>query len=425
MTAFSTAEQPVRAAATTHWEPEHFRRAMPERGRWVPVCFLFTGGMINYMDRSAVSVTAPLLMQDLKLDAAQLGIIFSAFFAGYAVFTFIGGYAADVLGPKRILTLAMTVWSVFCGLTASAGGFVSLLLVRVVFGFGEGPFSASASKLVRNWFPREQIATAIGLANAGTPIGGALAGPIAGWLALKYGWRSSFIALAAMGFLWTLVWIPAVRDRPISNLAAMDTEPAPRLSFYLTQPAVIATGIAFFGYSYVLYFFLTWFPTYLTISRHLSIHDMGLVSTIPWILGTVGLGASGLVCDLISRAIGDVLRARKLVLVVSLSAAAVCVTSAGLAANLASTVTFMSAAIFFIYLTGATYWALIQELVHGQHVGAAGGFVHLIANCAGIIGPAVTGFIVRDTGLFTSAFISTGAVALAGALFVAVFVRRP
>ena len=398
---------------------------MPERGRWVPVWFLFTGGMINYMDRSAVSITAPLIMRDLRLDAAQLGIMFSAFFAGYALFTFIGGYAADVFGPKRVLTLAMTVWSAFCGLTASAGGFVSLLLVRIVFGCGEGPFSAAANKLVRSWFPRDQIATAIGLANAGTPIGGALAGPIAGWLALQYGWRSSFLALAGIGFLWTLVWIPAVRDRATTNWKAVAIEPKQKLSLYLRQPAVIATGIAFFGYAYVLYFFLTWFPTYLTISRHLSIRDMGLVSTIPWILGTVGLAASGLVCDLISRTLGDVLRARKLVLVVSLSAAAVFVTAAGLAANLVSTVAFMAAAIFFIYLTGATYWALIQELVQSEHVGAASGFVHLIANCAGIIGPAVTGFIVRDTGQFTNAFLLTGAVALAGALFVAVFVRRP
>jgi MFS transporter, ACS family, hexuronate transporter len=381
--------------------------------------------MINYMDRSAVSVAAPLLMRDLKLDAAQLGIIFSAFFAGYALFNFIGGYTADVLGPKRVFTLAMTVWSAFCGLTAAATGFVSLLFVRVVFGFGEGPFSAAANKMVRNWFARDQIATAIGLANAGTPIGGAIAGPLAGWLALKYGWRASFIALAAIGFLWTLFWIPGVRDRPAITSPAVDTEGAePKLSFYLKQPAVIATGIAFFGYSYVLYFFLAWFPSYLTMSRHLSVHDMSFVNTIPWILGTLGLTASGFVCDLIARAIGDVLRARKLVLVVCLAAAAVCVTLAGLVPGLAWAVAFMAAAILFIYLTGASYWALIQELVASEHVGAAGGFVHLIANCAGIIGPAVTGFIVRDTGLFTSAFLLAGAVALGGALLVAVLVPR-
>ncbi|MCU1293087.1 MAG: transporter [Bryobacterales bacterium] len=397
---------------------------MGERGRWVPVWFLFTGGMINYMDRSAVSVAAPLLMRDLKLDAVQMGIIFSAFFAGYALFNFIGGYAADVLGPKRVFTVAMTVWSAFCGLTATATGFVSLLFVRVVFGFGEGPFAAAANKAVRNWFPREQIATAIGLANCGTPLGGAVAGPIVGWLALKCGWRASFIALGAIGLLWTLFWMIAVGDRRTISTRNGANNPTPKLWFYLKQPGVIATAIAFFAYSYILYFFLTWFPSYLTISGHLSIQDMAFVNTIPWLFGTVGLIASGLVCDLISRAIHDVLRARKLVLVISLAAAAVFVILSGLAATLAWAVTFMTSAVLFIYLTGAIYWALIHELVQSEYVGAAGGFVHLIANCAGIIGPAVTGFIVRGTGLFTGAFLLAGAVALAGAVSVAVLVPR-
>ncbi len=281
------------------------------------------------MDRSAVSVTAPFLMRDLGLDPAQLGIVFSGFFAGYALFNFAGGYASDVLGPKRVGTLAMTAWSAFCGLTAAATGFRSLLLVRLFFGFGEGPFAATANKIVANSFPRRQAATAVGLANAGTPIGGVLAGPVAGWLALHYGWRTSFVALAGIGFLWTLAWIPAVAHRPEAHAAAPGSRKLP-LSFYLRQPSTIGTAAAFFGYSYVLYFFLTWFPSYLTMSRHLSIRDMGFVNTIPWIFGVLGLTTSGLACDLLSHVTNDVLRARKLVLVVCLSASAICVSLAGL-----------------------------------------------------------------------------------------------
>jgi ACS family hexuronate transporter-like MFS transporter len=140
------------------------------RLRWIPAWMLFGGGMI-----------------------------FSSFFAGYALFSFLGGYASDVFGPKRVFTVSMTVWSVFCGLTAAAVGFTSLFVVRVIFGFGEGPFSAAANKMVSNWFPRREIASAIGVANAGTPIGGALAGPVAGWIAHAYGWRASFIVLALIG----------------------------------------------------------------------------------------------------------------------------------------------------------------------------------------------------------------------------------
>jgi MFS transporter, ACS family, hexuronate transporter len=318
------------------------------------------------------------------------------------------------------------------------GGFTSLLIVRTIFGFGEGPFGAAANKMASNWFPRSQRATAIGVANAGTPIGGALAGPVAGWLALRYGWRISFVVLAGIGFLWTIFWILVIVDRPEAHKLLSDTEraeiegdrssiAAPEstlpLSFYLRQPTVIATAIAFFGYAYVLYFFLSWFPSYLTMAQHLSIRDMAFVSAIPWILGTLGLSLSGLVCDLLSRRTRDALRARKLVLVVGLVAAAICVDVTGLVSGLHWAVAFMAAAIFFAYLTGATYWAIIQETVQAEHLGATSGFVHLIANCAGIIGPAVTGFIVQATGVFTSAFLLAGGVALLGVLLVGVFVK--
>jgi MFS transporter, ACS family, hexuronate transporter len=406
---------------------------VPSRSRWVPISFLFAGGMINYMDRSALSVAAPLVMKDLRLDAAQLGIIFSSFFAGYALFTFIGGYASDLFGPKRVFALSMSAWSIFCGLTAAAVGFSSLLVVRVLFGCGEGPFSAAANKMVNNWFPPRDIATAIGIANAGTPIGGALAGAVAGWLAVRYGWRTSFVVLAAIGLLWTLCWALVVTDRPAVQQGQRDLEGLKKagqresqrpLSSYLRQPTVIATGASFFSYAYVLYFFLSWFPSYLTMSRHLDISRMSLLNAIPWILGTFGLLLSGLVCDLAFLICSDLLTARKLVLVVCLVLAAICVSLTGLVSSLSWAVALMAVTIFCIYLTGAMYWAIIQDVVRAEHVGAVGGFVHLIANCAGIVGPAVTGFIVQATGAFTSAFLLAGSVALLGALAVAVFVRR-
>ncbi len=388
------------------------------------------------MDRSALSVAAPLVMKELRIDAAQLGMVFSSFFVGYTLFTFIGGYASDVFGPKRVFAVSMTVWSLFCGLTAAAVGFSSLLALRVLFGCGEGPFGAAASKMVNNWFPAGRVATAIGIANAGTPIGGAVAGAVAGWLAVHYGWRTSFIVLAAIGLCWTACWAFAVTDKPAMQQArrnpelrvearepAAQDESHPPLSFYLRRPVVIATGIAFFSYAYVLYFFLSWFPGYLMLSRHLDINRMSVLNAIPWILGTLGLLLSGVLSDLLCRVCNDPLSARKLVLIPCLTVAAVCVSLTGLVSSLFLAVALMAVTIFCVYLTGATYWAIIQHVVNAKHVGAASGFVHLIANCAGIVGPAVTGFIVRATGEFTSAFLLAGAVALLGALVAAVFVR--
>ena len=411
---------------------------MLRKKRWQLVFLLFVAGIINYLDRSALSVAAPLVMKDLALTPADLGLVFSSFFVGYAAFNFIGGWASDKLGGKRVFTLAMGVWSTFCALTAAATGFFSLLVIRVFFGVGEGPLSSTMNKVVNNWFPHREAASAVGFANCGTPLGGAIAGPVVGLIAVAFGWKAAFVGIGLLGFVWLFFWTRLATETPrqhptigagelreIEEGHAAPTAglPAQPLSFYLKQPMVLATGLAFFGYNYILFFFLTWFPSYLTMAQHLSIKDMSIATVLPWVLGFCGLAAGGTLSDAVYRRTGRALFARKLVLTVCLSLAAVSVALAGLVTTVGSALTLMSAAVFFLYLTGSTYWAILQDTVRGENIGGVGGFIHMIANCAGIIGPTVTGFIVQYTGVFTSAFVLAGGVAILGVLCVLVFVK--
>ena len=411
---------------------------MLKKKRWQMVLLLFIAGIINYLDRSALSVAAPLVMKDLSLTPADLGLIFSSFFVGYAAFNFIGGWASDKLGGKRVFTLAMGVWAAFCALTAAATGFVSLLVIRVCFGVGEGPLSSTMNKVVNNWFPHREAASAVGFANCGTPLGGAIAGPVVGLMAVALGWKAAFVAIGLIGFVWLFFWVRLATETPREHptisagelheiegdraapSAALPVQP---LGFYLKQPVVLATGLAFFGYNYILFFFLTWFPSYLTMAQHLSIKDMSIATVLPWVLGFCGLAVGGALSDAVFRRTGRALFARKLVLTVCLSLAAVSVALAGLVTTVGSALLLMSAAVFFLYLTGSTYWAILQDTVRGENIGGVGGFIHMIANCAGIIGPAVTGFIVQSTGVFTSAFVLAGGIAILGVLCVLVFVK--
>ncbi len=408
--------------------------------RWAVVGLLFLGGMINYLDRAALSVAAPFLTRELNLSPSELGVVFSVFFFGYAAFCFVGGYSSDRIGARNVFAMASIVWSVFCGLTAAVFSFTSLLVVRLIFGMGEGPYASAANKLVSNWFPRRQQATAVGWANAGTPLGGALAGPIVGFIALSWGWRVSFVIIAAVGLCWSAVWIAMVTERPEGNRFVSEAEKAEiaadqeapgtgavvPLGSLLMRPAVLATAFAFFGYAYILYFFLSWFPTYLTSARHLSLQSMSFVSAIPWLLGFVGLAAGGSVSDAIFKVTGNAVRSRKLVLVVALLIAAVCVALAGIVETVQAAVALMAVSVFFMYLTGNTYWAIILDTVDKDRVGGVGGFVHLIANTAGIVAPSVTGFMVQATGgSYAGAFGLAGGIAVLGALSVAVFVRAP
>jgi MFS transporter, ACS family, hexuronate transporter len=411
---------------------------MLRKRRWQMIVLLFLAGVINYMDRSALSVAAPLITKDLGLEPAQLGIVFSAFFIGYAVFNFIGGYCSDKFGPHRVFSAAMAVWSLFCGVTALATGYASMLVIRVCFGVGEGPLSSTMNKSVRNWFPHREQASAMGIASSGTPLGGAIAGPVVGLLALQFGWRVSFVAIAIVGFVWLVFWQLMFSDRPDTDPRVSPDErreieqgrldensqgPARPLRAYLVQPTILATALAFFGYNYILFFFLSWFPSYLMSEQHLSLQNMSIVTVIPWTLGFVGLALGGWLSDLVFRRTGNALGARKLVLIACLALAGICVGFAGFVTTVESAVALMAAAVFFLYLTGSTYWAILQDTVRGENVGGVGGFIHAVANCAGIIGPAATGFIKQWTNSFESAFYLAGGIALIGVLAVALFVK--
>ena len=198
------------------------------------------------------------------------------------------------------------------------------------------------------------------------------------------------------------------------------------LGFYLRQPIILATAFAFFAYNYVLFFFLSWFPTYLTEAHHMSLRDMSFATVIPWLLGSIGLAAGGFITDAILRITGKPLMSRRVVLTVCLGMAALCVAFAGRVESTQGAVALMSVTIFFLYVTGSVYWAVIQDTVRRENVGGVGGFVHLLANLAGVIGPAVTGFIVEAThGAYGSAFVLAGAIAVLGALCSLVWIREP
>jgi sugar phosphate permease len=329
----------------------------------------------------------------------------------------------------------MGLWSLFCGLTAGVFSFTSAVVIRVLFGVGEGPFSTTANKLVNNWFPHRERASAVGVLSAGTPLGGAVAGPVVGYLTVTYGWRLAFIIVGILGFIWLALWLWLATDNPSQHsmvsdeerkLIAADKEAVTEsiasaahhsLGYYLRQPLVWATAVAFFGYNYILFFFLTWFPSYLTSVHQLSIKSMSIATVIPWVLGFVGLASGGFLSDWLFKVTGKALLARKIVLVSCLLIA-----FAGAVSTVESAVGLMSTSIFFLYLTGHAYWAIIQDTVRGENVGSVGGFVHFLANLAGIIGPTVTGFMVQLSGSFISAFVLAGGIALTGATAVMIFV---
>ena len=400
---------------------------------------LFLAGVVNYLDRSALSISAPFIQKDLSISAGEMGIIFSSFSIGYALFNVVGGIASDKFGARNTLLVAMVIWSAFSGSVAFAVGFISLIVIRILFGMGEGPLSTTTNKMINHWFPADKRAGTMGIASSGTPLGGAIAGPIVGFICLKFSWRMSFIIIMCIGLVWAISWWKFVKEKPHdeedikvqeeiienSNFEEEKINYKIKTSFYLKQKTIIFNAIAFFAYNYILFFFLTWYPSYLVKERGLSVATMSLVNIIPWTLGLIGLASGGIISDALAKKFKDKhsIFSRKIIVVSCLFIAAISIILSGIIQNIIGSVAMLAIAVFFMYLTGAIYWGVVNDVVDQDNVGSVGGFMHAIGNCAGILGPLVTGFIVQSTGSFGTAFIFAGVIAFIGSLGALKFVK--
>lgn len=400
--------------------------------------------MLNYADRAIIGVAAPLIIAEFGFSKASFGWILAAFAFTYSPFGFIGGFLADRFGPRNVMGWAIIVWSTFTALTAAGVGFVSLIIIRLLFGIGEGPQATVSAKLMHNWFPKRELGSAVGIVNAATPLGGAIGTPVVvGIMAATQGnWRLAFILLGALGILFAVGWFVLVRDTPGEHRRTNDAEVA-----YITQdsrenehqleaesteawwtylklPAVWATAIAFFGYSWILWTFLSWFPTYLVQERGIELEELAVAGAIPWIGGCIGLGLGGIFTDWLVRKTGNAEGPRRWTVVVCLGLTAVLFGLIGTVTTLVSAVILMTIVIFFLYFTGAQYWVIVAEAVPSSRYGSVSGAVQTFATTASILAPLLTGYVLDSSAGWGGTFTLAAGIALLGALLLAIFGRK-
>jgi len=397
--------------------------------------------VLNYADRAALGVAGSTIIDEFHLTKTEFGLISSIFFFGYAPFCFIGGWLSDKYGPRKVMCAAVAWWSIFTGLTAAGAGYLSFLVIRFLFGFGEGPQGSVTIKTMRNWFPQRQMGTAVGISQGCTPLGGVIGTPLVAWLVASSGdWRIPFIVLGVVGVLVAIGWWVVVRDNPdvhpwatreeaddlrnedLASNGAVDTT-GRSLGSYLVDPFVLATALAFFAYAWVLYTFLAWFPVYLVDAEHVQLKSVAWVGMIPWVLGVVGYMAGGIMTDWIASKTGKPAESRKWVVILGLIGTAVLLGCIGLVHSLWPAVALMSGVVFLLYLTGAQYFLLISDTMPNSKLGGIVGFVHFIANTAGIFAPLLVGYIVDKTGSWALTFGVSAAVCVAGVVVMIIWGR--
>ncbi len=284
----------------------------PTRRRWLMIGFAFVATLINYLDRQVLSVvvTAPDFKAAVPLTEETYGYVTSAFMLAYAVMNGLSGPFIDKVGTKIGYAACMLWWSLAGIAHAWARGALSLGVFRLLLGAGEAGNWPAAAKLVGEWFPPKERALASGIFNSGAAIGAVVSTPIIAWLVLGWGWRTAFVVMGALGLVWIAGWWICYRTPPADSPEEARAAPVPVRDLIRTR-FVVAFTISKVFMDPVWYFFVFWFPKYLSEVHHFSLKEIGWKGWIPYFTAALGNLAGGvLTAWLIKRGV-PVPKARK------------------------------------------------------------------------------------------------------------------
>jgi MFS family permease len=395
--------------------------AMAKSANRALIFLLGAAVFLNYVDRGAIGIAAPLMKSDLGLSEEAYGVAFSAFFWIYAPVQLFAGWLCDRFSVYKLMAAGIILWAGSTLLMGFAGGFVSLLVLRVILGVGESISFPGSSKIIARHVPAERRGVANAAVAAGIALGPA-AGTLAGGLILgTWGWQAIFFVFGIVTLVWLVPWRQTLKELPQTGFS--DEGAKVPIGLLLSKWPLWSMSIVHALGNYCFYFLLAWLPLFLTKSRGFTIGEMTLLATLGYaVQGACALGY-GHFSDWWTRSGRSEAACRRWMMVASQLLAAGAIL--GLAfAHSALTIGIL------LCLAGAAsaalslnLYAVAQMFAGPRASGTWVGVQNAIGNLSGIIGPIVTGIIVQRAG-YNSAFVLTAAVATIGAIWWAFAVPR-
>lgn len=403
----------------------------------------FAAIAVNYVDRANLSVALPFVQRDLHLSAGVSGLILGAFFWTYSVFQLPAGSLVDRLGARIGFAFAVGWWSIFTAATVLSRGVASLFGVRLLLGVGEAGAFPAATKLVERWFPASERGLASGIYDSGARGGTLVSVPLVTALIAALGWRGSFLVTGAIGLVWVLAWLLWFRDDPAQHRKVNQAELAhirhdqptgsdaggEKIGWrqLLRSRTVWGLGLGFACQAYVIYFFITWFPSYLVDARGFGMLALGFLGTVPGLAGFAGSWVGGWLSDrIVATGRYSLNAARKGCIVVGMALSAV-VGLAGVVPAAWQALTLLSVAFAGVSFATASILAVPADISPSglrSVTGAVAGFQNGVSNVAGIVSPMAIGFLKDATGSFVPGLLSASGVALVGCLVYLFMVGR-
>jgi MFS family permease len=376
---------------------------------------------LNYVDRGAIGIAAPVMKTELGLSPKMYGIVFSAFFWVYAPVQLVTGWLCDRLSVYRLMAAGILIWAASTLLMGLAGGFLSLLVLRIMLGVGESMSFPASSKMIARHVPAERR----GLANAAIAAGIAL-GPAVGTLAgglmvASWGWRAMFVVFGLVTLMWLLPWGAVVRALP-ANARSDDAKSIPMRPL-LRQWSLWSMSIVHCTGNYCFYFLLAWLPLYLVQSRGFSIPQMTILATLGYAVQAVCAIALGHYSDWWTRSGRSEATVRRGMMVGSQLLAAVAILRLGYAHDAVTIGLLLCLAGAASASLSLNLYAVAQMFAGPRATGSWIGIQNAFGNLSGIFGPIATGIVVQQAG-YSAAFVLTAAIAAFGAIWWAVGVPK-
>lgn len=358
--------------------------------------FLLT---VNYLDRVAMSFAGPVIMKSLAITPAQFGIILSSFGLGYMLTQIPGGLLADRWGSKVLLVVGPLFWALLTGATGLVSALGAFVIVQFCFGVAEGLPASAAPKVTGDTFNSRERPIAFSIIRTGIPLGPALAGGIIGALVTDYGWRMMFFFMAAPAVAASLVNLLLIpRIKPLRT-ASEPTSAGTGDSFrkLLRSPGLWLLAIAQFCSDIAYWGFIGWMPSYLALARHINIKAIGMLGSIPYLFGLIGM--------LLAGWIGMKLERHRPMLFAScflLTALSLFLTyNAG---TLTLALAGLSATAFFLLGGSPLQGAILLDLAPERQRASFVGINSTAGQFGGLVAPAVIGYLVSATGTFAAGF---------------------
>jgi ACS family hexuronate transporter-like MFS transporter len=368
---------------------------------------LFLATMINYVDRSALGIVSVDVRREFRLDEQDYSHIVTLFLIAYAIMYAGSGYIIDRLGTKKGFAAFIAGWSLAQVAHAFTFGKWSLGTARFALGLFEPGNWPAAAKAVAEWFPAKDRALGVGIFNAGSSIGSAIAPPMVAWLTYQFGWRASFILTGALGLVWLLLWWliydPPARNRwlrpgeaiPEEAVKAADAGSRPDWKRIISMRECYTLILARFFTDPVIYFVIFWMPEYLRRERDYDLAMVGKYAWVPFIFGDIGYMLGGWLSGYLIRRGWSLPQARKFVMFLG-----ACCMPAAMFVPFVPTAAMAIAATCFVTFGHAFFVSNIQslpaDLFPGGEIGTAMGFSGMGGAVGGILANLGTGYIVQN-----------------------------